>query len=56
MHLKDIAAYNDPKLKDVPIGTGVVKFPEIFEELKRQNYAGHIMIENDRQDKPSQVI
>ncbi len=47
VHLKDIAAYNDPSLKDVPVGTGVIKFPEIFEELKRQNFNGHIYIERD---------
>lgn len=47
VHLKDIAAYNNPALKDVVVGTGVVKFPEIFEELKRQNFKGNIYIERD---------
>ncbi|MEP6846436.1 MAG: sugar phosphate isomerase/epimerase, partial [Panacibacter sp.] len=47
VHLKDIAAYNDPTLKDVVVGTGVVKFPEIFAELKKQNFNGHIYIERD---------
>ena len=47
VHLKDIAAYNDPALKDVVVGTGVVKFPEIFEELKKQNFRGNIYIERD---------
>jgi sugar phosphate isomerase/epimerase len=47
IHLKDIAAYNNPALKDVVVGTGVVKFPEIFEELKRQNFNGYIYIERD---------
>jgi len=47
IHLKDIAAYNDPTLKDVVVGTGVVKFPEIFAELKKQNFNGHIYIERD---------
>ena len=47
IHLKDIAAYNDPALKDVVVGTGVVKFPEIFAELKKQNFNGHIYIERD---------
>jgi len=50
IHLKDIAAYNDPKLVDVPVGTGVVKFPEIFAELKRQNFTGYIYIERDATD------
>lgn len=47
VHLKDIAAYNDPSLKDVVVGTGVVKFPEIFAELKKQNFKGYIYIERD---------
>jgi L-ribulose-5-phosphate 3-epimerase len=55
VHLKDIAAMNDPKLVDVPVGTGIVRFPEIFEELKRQNFDGYIYIERDAQDSPSNV-
>ena len=47
IHLKDIAAYNDPTLKDVVVGTGVVDFPAIFAELKKQNFNGHIYIERD---------
>ncbi|MGV3560222.1 sugar phosphate isomerase/epimerase family protein [Larkinella arboricola] len=55
LHLKDIAAYNDPKLKDVPVGTGVINFSDVFKELKRQNFNGHIIIERDTQDKPSNL-
>lgn len=55
LHLKDIAAYNDPSLKDVPVGTGVVKFPEIFAELKKQNFNGYIYIERDAEDLPSNL-
>ncbi|MFI5186016.1 MAG: sugar phosphate isomerase/epimerase family protein [Chitinophagales bacterium] len=55
IHLKDIAAYNDPLLKDVPVGTGVVKFPEIFAELKKQNFKGYIYIERDAEDQPSNL-
>lgn len=47
VHLKDIAAMNDPKLLDVRVGTGIVQFPEIFEELKRQKFDGYIYIERD---------
>ena len=47
VHLKDIAAYNDPKLRDVVVGTGVVDFPSIFSELKKQNFNGYIYIERD---------
>jgi len=55
IHLKDIAAYNDPKLKDVPVGTGVVDFPAIFQELKKQGFKGHIYIERDAEDQPSNL-
>src|SRR6478672_2455522 len=55
IHLKDIAAYNNPKLVDVPVGTGVVDFPAIFQELKRQGFKGNIYIERDAQDKPSNL-
>jgi L-ribulose-5-phosphate 3-epimerase len=55
VHLKDIAAYNDPKLLDVPVGTGVVDFPAIFQELKKQGFKGHIYIERDAEDQPSNL-
>lgn len=47
VHFKDIAAYNDAGLKDVVTGKGVVDFPAIFQELKNQNFKGHIYIERD---------
>lgn len=47
LHLKDIAAYNNPKLVDVRVGTGVVDFPAIFQELKNQGFKGPIYIERD---------
>lgn len=55
VHLKDIAAFNDPTLRDVPVGTGVVKFPEVFAELKKQGFKGHIYIERDAEDLPSNL-
>ncbi len=55
IHLKDIAAFNDPALRDVPVGTGVVDFPAIFSELKKQNFKGHIYIERDAEDLPSNL-
>src|SRR4051812_15751160 len=55
IHLKDIAAYNDPKLRDVPVGTGVIDFPAIFKELKKQGFKGPIYIERDAEDKPSNL-
>jgi L-ribulose-5-phosphate 3-epimerase len=56
VHLKDIAAYDNPKLKDVPVGTGIIDFPAIFEELKNQQFRGHIYIERDAQEQPSNVL
>ncbi|MCF0041188.1 sugar phosphate isomerase/epimerase family protein [Dyadobacter fanqingshengii] len=55
IHLKDIAAYDDPKLVDVVVGTGVIDFPAVFKELERQNFNGHIIIERDRQEKPTNL-
>jgi L-ribulose-5-phosphate 3-epimerase len=56
VHLKDIAAYNDTKLKDVVVGTGVVRFPEIFAELKKQNFDGYIYIERDSIEHGGNVL
>jgi len=55
LHFKDIAAFNDPKLLDVPAGTGVVNFPAVLAELKKQNFGGHIYIERDAEDQPSNL-
>lgn len=55
IHLKDIAAFNNPELKDVPVGTGVVNFPAVFEELKKQGFNGPIYIERDAEDNPSNL-
>ena len=55
VHLKDIAAYNNTKLVDVPVGTGIVDFPAVFRELKKQNFNGYIYIERDATDQPSNL-
>lgn len=55
LHFKDIAAANDPKLKDVPAGTGIVDFPGVLAELKKQNFNGYIYIERDAEDQPSNL-
>lgn len=55
IHLKDIAEFNKPDLKDVPVGTGVIDFPAVFAELKRQNFKGYIYIERDAEDLPSNL-
>lgn len=50
LHLKDIAEYNNTKIQDVRVGTGIVDFPAVFQELKRQNFSGNIYIERDTQE------
>lgn len=55
IHLKDIAAFNDPTLVDVPVGTGIIDFPAVFRELKRQGFKGPVYIERDAEDKPSNL-
>jgi L-ribulose-5-phosphate 3-epimerase UlaE len=37
------------------VGTGVVDFPAVFAELKRQNFQGPIYIERDAEDQPSNL-
>jgi L-ribulose-5-phosphate 3-epimerase len=56
VHFKDIAAYNNPGLLDVPAGTGVVDFPAILAELKRQKFKGNIYIERDTVETPSNLL
>jgi L-ribulose-5-phosphate 3-epimerase len=55
VHLKDIAAFNDPKLVDVTVGTGVINIPAVFEELKKQHFKGYIYIERDAEEKPNNL-
>jgi L-ribulose-5-phosphate 3-epimerase len=55
IHLKDCDQMNNTKGNDVNIGTGVVNFPAVFAELKRQKYKGYIYIERDANYKPSNL-
>ena len=45
VHLKDIDKFNDAKANDVNVGTGVINFPGVVRELKRQNFNGMIYVE-----------
>jgi sugar phosphate isomerase/epimerase len=56
LHLKDIAAFNQPDLKDVPVGTGIVNFPAVFEELRKQQFKGPIYIERDAEEQPNNLL
>lgn len=47
VHLKDIKTFNDVKAEDVILGTGVIKFPEVFKELHAQGFEGMLSIEHE---------
>lgn len=47
VHLKDIKTFNDTKAADTVVGKGVIDFPAIFQELKRQNFSGMFSIEHE---------
>ena len=44
-HMKDLNQFGEPHGHDVPFGTGISDIPAVLNELKRQNFAGHISIE-----------
>ncbi len=45
IHLKDIHQSDNPEANDVIIGKGVINFPTIIAELKRQHFKGVIQVE-----------
>ncbi|WP_431211622.1 sugar phosphate isomerase/epimerase family protein [Puia sp. P3] len=47
VHLKDVDSAGNTKAKDLVVGTGVIKFAPIFEELKRQQFRGMFSIERE---------
>ena len=47
VHLKDIVAFNNPKANDTVVSKGVVDFPAVLAELKRQNFKGMLSIEHE---------
>lgn len=47
VHLKDIKKFDDPKAEDTIVGKGVIDFPPIFQELKRQHFSGMLSIEHE---------
>lgn len=46
-HLKDVVTFNDTKAADTIPGKGVIKFPEVFAEFKRQGFKGMFSIEHE---------
>ncbi len=47
VHLKDIVKFNDTEAADTIVGKGVVDFPAVLAELKRQNFHGMLSIEHE---------
>jgi sugar phosphate isomerase/epimerase len=47
VHLKDIVQFNDSVARDTVVSKGVVDFPAILVELKRQNFQGMLSIEHE---------
>lgn len=47
VHLKDIKKFNDTQAEDTIVGKGVIDFPAIFQELKRQHFNGMLSIEHE---------
>ncbi len=46
-HLKDVKVFNQTDAADTRLGTGVIKYPAVFAELKRQGFNGMLSIENE---------
>ncbi len=47
VHLKDITKFGDTQASDTIVSKGVIDFPPIFQELKRQNFSGMLSIEHE---------
>lgn len=47
VHLKDITTFNNTEAPDTIVSKGVIDFPAIFKELKRQNFKGMFSIEHE---------
>jgi sugar phosphate isomerase/epimerase len=47
VHLKDIVEFNNTKANDTVVSKGVIDFPAVLTELKRQNFKGMLSIEHE---------
>ena len=47
VHLKDIVKFDDTHAADTVVGKGVIDFPPIFQELKKQHFNGMFSIEHE---------
>lgn len=58
VHLKDIHESNNPEAIDVIVGKGVINFPTVVDELKRQRFNGvvHVECEHKMENNLADVI
>ncbi len=58
VHLKDIHESNNTEAIDVIVGTGVINFPSVVDELKRQRFHGvvHVECEHKMENNLAEVI
>ncbi len=47
LHLKDIKEFNNTDAADTAVSKGIIDFPAIFAELKRQHFSGMLSIEQE---------
>jgi sugar phosphate isomerase/epimerase len=47
VHLKDVVKFDDAYAADTVVSKGVIDFPAVFAELKRQNFNGMLSIEHE---------
>ncbi len=47
VHLKDIIKFGDPRAEDTIVSKGVIDFPAVFAELKRQHFSSMLSIEHE---------
>ena len=47
LHVKDLDTFDNLKANDVVVGTGVLDYPAIIRELKRQRYTGLAYVERE---------
>lgn len=45
VHVKDLDSFGNIDAKDVTIGDGIIEYPKIITELKRQDFSGYIFVE-----------
>lgn len=55
VHMKDISGYNNPRLQDVVLGTGVLDIPAVLRELERQGFSGWLVLERDALEAPDNL-